>query len=228
VFTARAPAASSIEGLSKRSLAPARDPEDSRLSALLAAARPRGNGHAAAEQMSVMNARRFTGQCLPALPTERIAHLSRDYCAAEFQSRLSRVRVKLRLYPKHPYVSFRQLRTCGWAAYVREVPTAGVSRCSKSLSFRGRDASYLAPPAQIRTGGFPAYGSHLGSKRQTVAACVPAPVTREPGAESSACFAGPHSPWSPPFAPPTPQRIAPHCSPASQLLWQGQTSRVRT
>ena len=28
--------------------------------------------------------------------------------------------------------------------------------------FRGRDASYLAPPAQIRTCGFPAYGSHLG------------------------------------------------------------------
>jgi hypothetical protein len=26
----------------------------------------------------------------------------------------------------------------------------------------GRDASYLAPPAQNRTGGFPAYGSHLG------------------------------------------------------------------
>ena len=30
---------------------------------------------------------------------------------------------------------------------------------------RGRDASYLAPPAQIRTCGFPAYGSHLGSRR---------------------------------------------------------------
>src|ERR1700724_4575231 len=31
---------------------------------------------------------------------------------------------------------------------------------------RGRDASYLAPPAQIRTCGFPAYGSHLGYRRQ--------------------------------------------------------------
>jgi hypothetical protein len=30
------------------------------------------------------------------------------------------------------------------------------------LSVRGRDASYLAPPAQSRTSGFPAYGSHLG------------------------------------------------------------------
>jgi len=27
---------------------------------------------------------------------------------------------------------------------------------------RGRDASYPAPPAQIRTGGIPAYGSYLG------------------------------------------------------------------
>jgi hypothetical protein len=26
----------------------------------------------------------------------------------------------------------------------------------------GRDASFLAPPAQIRTGSFPAYGSYLG------------------------------------------------------------------
>jgi hypothetical protein len=34
-------------------------------------------------------------------------------------------------------------------------------------SLRGRDASYLAPPAQIRTCGFPAYGSHLGSERQS-------------------------------------------------------------
>jgi hypothetical protein len=35
---------------------------------------------------------------------------------------------------------------------------------------------------------------------------------------SSACFADPHSRWSPPLAPLAPQRIAPLCSPASQLL----------
>src|SRR5271169_5094243 len=29
-------------------------------------------------------------------------------------------------------------------------------------NFRGRDASYLAPPAQIRTSPIRAYGSHLG------------------------------------------------------------------
>ena len=92
---------------------------------------------------------------------------------------------------------------------------------------RGRDASYLAPPAQIRTCSFPAYGSDLGSKRQMLAACAPAPVTRLPGSESGACFAGSHFPWSPPLAPPTPQRIAPPCSPASQLLWRSPTSRTR-
>src|SRR5436190_14844066 len=50
------------------------------------------------------------------------------------------------------------------------------------------------------------------------------------------CFAGPHFPWSPPFAPPAPLRpslqtppqwISSLCSPASQLLWRGPTSRVR-
>src|SRR6476620_1602776 len=93
---------------------------------------------------------------------------------------------------------------------------------------RGRDASYLAPPAQIRARSFPAYGSHLGYPRQLCATvCEPASVTRLCGAESGACAAGPHSPWSPPFAPPTPQRIAPLCSSASQLLWRSATSRAR-
>jgi hypothetical protein len=83
--------------------------------------------------------------------------------------------------------------------------------------FRGRDASYLAPPAQIRACGFPAHGSHLGYRRRCVAVCKPTPVSRLSGTESSACLIGPHSPWSLPFAPPTPQRIAPRCSSASQL-----------
>src|SRR6266436_2170992 len=107
-----------------------------------------------------------------------------------------------------------------------------------ALSGRGRDASYLAPPAQIRTCSFPAYGSHLGYPRQRYAAvCEPASLTRLCGAESGACVAGPHSPWSPPFAPPAPQRLAPPriapqrfaqlCSSASQLLWRSATSRVR-
>src|SRR3954463_4349449 len=98
--------------------------------------------------------------------------------------------------------------------------------------FRGRDASYLAPPAQIRTGPIRALGSHLGcvtAKRFSLrfAVCAPACVTRLPGSESGACFAGSHSPWPPPFAPPAPRRSRPLCSSASQLLWQSLTSRDR-
>src|SRR5215472_22137 len=37
-----------------------------------------------------------------------------------------------------------------------------LDRTSLPGARRGRDASYLAPPAQIRTCDFPAYGSHLG------------------------------------------------------------------
>src|ERR1700681_3535049 len=70
-----------------------------------------------------------------------------------------------------------------------------------------------------------------------LAVCAPAPVTRLSGPASRTCFAGPHSSWSPPLAPPAPQRvarlwIAPQqsatlCSSASQLLWRSPTSRAR-
>jgi hypothetical protein len=56
---------------------------------------------------------------------------------------------------------------------VRNVPIA--SNALQQRALRGRDASYLAPPAQIRTCGFPAYGSHLGYRRQFVAVCEPTP-----------------------------------------------------
>ena len=32
----------------------------------------------------------------------------------------------------------------------------------RGVYLRGRSAPHGVPPAQIRTGGFPAYGSHLG------------------------------------------------------------------
>jgi hypothetical protein len=51
--------------------------------------------------------------------------------------------------------------------------------------------------------------SYLGSKRQLLAACLPAPVTRLPGSAPGTCFAGPHFPWSPPLAPPPSLRLAP-------------------
>jgi hypothetical protein len=62
---------------------------------------------------------------------------------------------------------------------------------------------------------------------QRLSVCVPAPVSRSPGSASGTCFAGPHSPWSPPLAPPAPPRIAPLCSLASRLLWRRPTSRAR-
>src|SRR6201981_4238353 len=69
-----------------------------------------------------------------------------------------------------------------------------------------------------------------------LAVCAPAPVTRLPSSASGACFAGLHSPWSPPFAPLAPPQLpppqtapqgAPLCSPASQLLWRSPTSHAR-
>src|SRR5262249_41441346 len=91
-------------------------------------------------------------------------------------------------------------------------------RCS------GRDVRFIArPPAQIRTCGFPAYGSCLGCVTAQVAVYAPAPMTREPGSESSTCFAGAYSPWPPPFAPPTPLRPPPQTPPrwASLALFAG-------
>jgi hypothetical protein len=91
---------------------------------------------------------------------------------------------------------------------------------------RGRDGHLLTAP-QIRASGFPAHGSHLGYVTAKLAVRAPALVTRAPGTVSGACFAGSRSPWPPPFAPPAPLRLGPHCSSASQLLWQSLTSRDR-
>src|SRR4029453_18375198 len=104
---------------------------------------------------------------------------------------------------------------------------ATISRCPSH--FRGRDASYLAPPAQIRASPIRAHGSHLGYVRRVVifsrnSVCAPAPVTRSPGTVPGPCFADSHSPRPPPLAPPTPQPVARPCSSASQLLWRGPTS----
>src|SRR5262245_24355915 len=58
------------------------------------------SGHAVAAAPSrVMNSRRFTAQCLPCFPTERIAYLdvAGDYCTAGFRSGLCPNRVIYRL-----------------------------------------------------------------------------------------------------------------------------------
>src|SRR6476646_8086410 len=57
----------------------------------------------------------------------------------------------------------------------------------QSATYKGR-AFHGTPPAQIRTCGFPAYGSCLGCVTAQVAVYAPAHVTREPGSESSTCF----------------------------------------
>src|ERR1700735_2747261 len=41
-----------------------------------------------------------------------------------------------------------------------------------------------------------------------LAVCAPARVTRFPDSVPGPCFAGAHSPWPPPLAPPAPRRIA--------------------
>ena len=61
-----------------------------------------------------------------------------------------------------------------------------------------------------------------------LAACRMRSSARFPGSEPGACFAVPHSPRSPPFAPPAPLLVAQLCSSVSQLLWQSLTSHVRS
>jgi hypothetical protein len=71
----------------------------------------------------------------------------------------------------HPHVSGKALdhSFSGIAPYPELIRQRGFVRCGSIASawlsvddFRGRDASYLAPPAQIRTSPIRAYGSHLG------------------------------------------------------------------
>ena len=74
--------------------------------------------------------------------------------------------------------------------------------------------------------------------RRPAAHCWCRATTRFPNSASGACFAGPHSPWSLPFAPLAPlrralpqlapQKALPLCSPASSLLWRSPTSQVRS
>jgi len=96
---------------------------------------------------------------------------------------------------------------------------------------RGRDAGYPAPPAQNRTCGFPAYGSHLGCLTAKRPGAFSYAVQRlghsAPGSVSGACFAGPRFP-RPPALPSADSAVGcPACSSASQLLRRGLTSHAR-
>jgi len=106
---------------------------------------------------------------------------------------------------------------------------------------RGRDARHRAPPAQNRTCGFPAYGSHLGYLTAKRPSLLPvrdrARGTGFPGSASGACRAQSRSPRPLSFAPPTPRTVPRPRSPASpgvclrhssgSLLWKGLTSHGR-
>src|SRR5258706_15556191 len=100
---------------------------------------------------------------------------------------------------------------------------AGLSPAGMAASLAAPDP--YGPNSGIRLPPWVCDGKASFSLRFAV--CAPAPVTRLPGSESGACFAGSHSPWPPPLAPPTPLRSGPLCSSASQLLWQSLTSRDR-
>jgi len=89
--------------------------------------------------------------------------------------------------------------------------------------------SFKAQPAQNRTCGFPASGSHLGcvtSGRQVHGplVCDPAHVTHQPDTDSERVLLGRHFPWSPPLAPSTPRLVSQRRSWTSQLLLRGLTS----
>ena len=70
------------------------------------------------------------------------------------------------LQPEEHYTPVSAARRVVSSASAKETKATqspvSATRGGECVRCSGRDASYLAPPAQNRTGGFPAYGSHLG------------------------------------------------------------------
>ncbi len=95
-----------------------------------------------------------------------------------------------------------------------------------ACSGSGRDAIFIAPPAPYVRLSRIRLPSRVCDGKLSV--CGPAPVTPLPGSVSGACFAGPHSPWSAPLAPPTPLRPPPQMPPqwASFVLFAGFTATM--
>ena len=102
------------------------------------------------------------------------------------------------------------------------------TRFARRESYRGRDSDCSLPPAQTRTAPIKASGSYLEYLTAKLAVRGQAPVSHEAGTVSGVCFTRPRSSWTPPLAPPAPQRASPRCSSASQLLWRSVTSHGRT
>jgi hypothetical protein len=119
-----------------------------------------------------------------------------------------------------------RLVTSVWGHFQTYAPQQNeVHRCNV-FAVGTRVAS--CPPHRSARAAFPHAAPTSGNNGSKLPYASQHPVSRLPGSESGACVVGPHSPRSLPFAPPTPRRIAPLCSSASQLLWQSQTSRART
>ena len=93
---------------------------------------------------------------------------------------------------------------------------------------RGRDGPCEPPPAQIRTSGFPASGSSLGSSRHL---WVPSaiPLTTQFSRPCVRCMeAGEwHCPRAAAFPPSPPPRFRPICSEISPVLRSGPTAKIR-
>ena len=127
-----------------------------------------------------------------------------DCCVSTFQ--LIDLEVKWFFVPE----SWARLRLCPRAASQRSV------RCA---SGRGRDRHFWSPPAQIRTCGVTAYGSHLGClarKRTRGCGCTnhgdpllargARQSIRRSGSDSGAWQFVPRFPWSMAFPPPPSHR----------------------
>ena len=103
---------------------------------------------------------------------------------------------------------------CGHSAalaFGSYVPQPDSCTAANSMSRSGRElprAPRTDPDVQLS-----AYGSPPWVSTATICCRMRASIfdTRMRRLKSGACVAGPHSPWSPPFAPPAPQRIAPLC-----------------
>jgi hypothetical protein len=110
------------------------------------------------------------------------------------------------------------IRACARRRLSELHPASLCYSCCFNLTFAVRTRVTSRPPHRSVRAAFPHTAPTSGINGEKRAVCEPTPVTRWSGTESSTCFTGPHSPRSLPFAPPTPPRIAPFCSSASQLL----------
>ena len=112
--------------------------------------------------------------------------------------------------PKARRRSWRTTRS--WATSTSTSPATTSTR-------RARDKSYSTASPRSFDRGDTVYDPwhYVPVLVASPAPCATALPSKTGCYRSGACFASPHSPWSPPLAPPAPQRIAPPCSPASQL-----------